>query len=414
MRSRFVPTSLDLPPSTVIVGDAPISPAAWFYDWSRSSPLDSPSVEHWLRGRLSTVLLPAGWLRVSFSTATPLDPLAAEDSALDAVFTSLTAGSKAVGTLSKYRVPFLKMMLWMALRGKSVAPPLAVDVGRYMSAILIDRRNKSCCEVTSSALSFVCWLNAWPSISTLPACTVPSSAGRRAFSEPTKKAAPLESWMVAAIAQACCSVGSPDHLFMFGTAVTLSFMILCRYDDLKRLRWDDGYFEDHSSFIRFFLEKRKTDQNYAGVWIDIPFNPPSDDSFGISAVVLARAMRLRAGGVGSVLRRISSAGQLGPHLGEPFFEPSHPLAGNPRWMSLSDLVALLRAHLISDCGLSAEEASVFSGHSARAGGTTELVLQQVPESIIKELAGVVGVNWIATYDRKSLDRRLAALRNFGF
>ena len=76
----------------------------------------------------------------------------------------------------------------------------------------------------------------------------------------------------------------------------ISFMIITRYDDLKRLRWDVGYFEDHGTFLRFFLEKRKTDQNYGGVWLDIPFNPPCVNSFGFRPLcLLARCMSALVG-----------------------------------------------------------------------------------------------------------------------
>ena len=412
-RSRFVPRLVHASPLVERIGDAPLAPCQWSYDWSVCNPLDDPRVLHWLAMFLSGVVLPASWLPVVSLPLVSLDPVAAEDRALDAAFVSLTVGAKAVGTLAKYRIPFLKMMLWLALRNKPVAPPLALDVGRYMTAIAIGRRNKTCCEVASNALSFVCWLNSWLSLASSPACSVPISAARRAFGAPTSKAEALESWMVAAIAKVCCTADSPDHLYMFGSSLIIGFILLCRYDDLIRLRWDVGYFEDHGTHLRFYVEKRKTDQNYGGSWLDIPQNPPCANSFGISAAILAREMLRRANGVGAVLRRIEKRG-VSPHLGYPFFPPSHEFAGSPRWMSRSDYVDHLRSHLISDCGLSPERAALYSGHSARAGGATELVLQKVPEAMIKELAGVVGANWVATYDRKSLKRRLSALSNFGF
>ncbi len=83
-------------------------------------------------------------------------------------------------------------------------------------------------------------------------------------------------------------------------------------------------------------------------------------------------------------------------------------------MARENLVDMLRERLVEDCGLSVEEARKFSAHSPRAGGASELVRQKVPEHIIKTLAGVTGADWIATYDRVDLDRRLAAVRGLGF
>jgi hypothetical protein len=423
-RQRFVPLSAAVRPSTARVPGAPAAPSDFFFDWLGRSPLDIPGVETWLRRLCAPIIMPAGWFsKLSYfepvepgESLQPLDPNVAEAAALDDSFSSLVLGARADATLSKYRIPFIKMMLWLALRGLCVSPPSAPDVGRYLAFIVMERRNKSAPSVAVRALAFVAWLNSWGPISSTPQCALPASAAVRAFSGPTKKASPLEAWHVAAIAKTCCRVDSPDHVFMFGTALVVSFMSLCRYDDLKRLSWDADRFEVFPTHARLFLDSRKTDQNYGGEWIDIANVAPTAASFNISCYQLVLAMHARARGVGPVLRRIHL--RNGAHLASPFVlagrgSEKMPV-GAPMYMARNDLVKLLRRHLIADCGLSAAEAALFSGHSPRAGGATEMVKQRVPHHIIQLLAGTTGADWIKTYDRVDLARRLAASATLGF
>jgi len=83
-------------------------------------------------------------------------------------------------------------------------------------------------------------------------------------------------------------------------------------------------------------------------------------------------------------------------------------------MSRSDLCWFLRECLVEHCFLDDVEAKRYSGHSARAGGATEFIKTRIPRHIIMGLAGVTSEGWIATYDRVSLDRRLAVSSSFGF
>mmetsp|Transcript_8328 Transcript_8328/g.29418 ORF Transcript_8328/g.29418 Transcript_8328/m.29418 type:complete len:450 (-) Transcript_8328:435-1784(-) len=422
-RAKYIPLTSAVQPSSIRVNGAPASPDDWFYDWFGRSPLDDPAVESWLRRLCAPIILPAGWFsEISYfepvapgESLLPLDPNAAEAAALDVAFSSMVLGSRADATLSKYRIPFIKMMLWLALRGLCLSPPAAADVGRYLAFIVMDRRNKSAAVVSVRALAFVAWLNSWGPISSSPHCALPMSAAVRAFSVPTKKAAALEAWHVAAIVKACCRADSPDHDFMFGTALVTCFMLLCRYDDLKRLCFAPDRFEVFKSHIRFFLETRKTDQNYGGQWIDIAAVAPSAASFDISCYDLVLAWRARARGVGPVLRRIYK--RNGTHLAPPFVVArmgKNLPVGAPLYMARQAFVVLLRQRLVSDCGLTVDEATFFSAHSPRAGGATEMVKQKVPDHIIQKLAGTVGADWIKTYDRVDLARRLAASATLGF
>mmetsp|Transcript_13211 Transcript_13211/g.17632 ORF Transcript_13211/g.17632 Transcript_13211/m.17632 type:complete len:133 (+) Transcript_13211:2521-2919(+) len=128
-------------------------------------------------------------------------------------------------------------------------------------------------------------------------------AAKRAFAGPTKKASPLEAWMVVAIVRA--SIDGSLWKRMYAWSILAAFMCLGRYSDLCRLRFDSGYFEVHAWGIRFFLDKRKPDQQYKGQWIDVARNEMAAVAFdGFSAIDELLAAREALGFVGPILRRV--------------------------------------------------------------------------------------------------------------
>lgn len=399
---------------TARLGDAPAPPSAWFFDWSRTSPLDAPGVLSWLRRKLQRVVLPAGWLDASAGGDVPaapsiwdLDPLVG---ALDQAFEQMLVGARSAATLANYRNPFLKLVLWVALHGGAVAPPEPWDVRRYLVYVVALRRNQSVAEQAVRAVQFVCWSNDWPVLSSSPHCRVPVQAAVRAFGRPTVKAAPVEPWMVVAVVQG--SASAPLAQRMVAWAVLACFMCLGRYSDLCRLRFDSGYYEDHGSFLRFFLDKRKTDQNYDGQWIDVASSSVAASAFGgFSAVVHLRAAAAALQHTGPVLRRVGGpAGR--EYLRAPLIR-SGSSAGCLANMSRDTFQKRYQALLIRHCGLSETDAKEYSSHGIRAGAATTLVKHKVPEHIIKACAGVTSAGWIDCYDRLDLDRRLECSRALG-
>ncbi|MEL6330934.1 MAG: hypothetical protein AAFR38_14910 [Planctomycetota bacterium] len=91
----IVPASAIPPPSATPVNGNPFAPSIWFYDWSRSSPLDAAGVASWLAARLRGVLLPADWLaaraRDEDAAPSPWDFDDPETAALHDAFTRMGA-----------------------------------------------------------------------------------------------------------------------------------------------------------------------------------------------------------------------------------------------------------------------------------------------------------------------------------
>jgi len=75
-------------------------------------------------------------------------------------------------------------------------------------------------------------------------------------------------------------------------------------------------------------------------------------------------------------------------------------------------VAFLRSALLA-IGLSEEQAALFAGRSARAGGATEAAVNGLHQEDIQPLAGVVPPTWLACYNRRYLDDRLRVSRSLG-
>ncbi|MEO1689659.1 MAG: hypothetical protein AAFU61_17340, partial [Pseudomonadota bacterium] len=257
------------------------------------------------------------------------------------------------------------------------------------------------------ALQFVCWLNHWPALSSSPACRLPVDAAQRAFSAPTRKSAPIQPWMLVAIVRGVAD--GPEWQRMLAWAMLACYMCVGRFSDLCRLRWGDGWFEDHAWGLRFFLDKRKTDQCYDGQWIDIAANDACAADFdGFSAVTELRKARQAYGAAGGpALRSLRDTGRRGGRsLAAPFFPEGHEVAGAPRYLSRAAFQTHMQDFLVRFCGLSPSDAALYTTHGIRAGAATLMVIHQVPAHIIKGRAGVTSDDWIGEYDRVDLQRRL--------
>mmetsp|Transcript_3902 Transcript_3902/g.12083 ORF Transcript_3902/g.12083 Transcript_3902/m.12083 type:complete len:324 (-) Transcript_3902:246-1217(-) len=319
-------------------------------------------------------------------------------------------GARGQRTLANYRAPFLKLVLWLAVRGLAVSPPSCADVSMYLTFLTVHRRNKSAAASAVGSLQFVVWLNRWPSFAADSGCRIPIDAAGRAFGGPTKKASPPEPWMMVAINRAVHDAPLAER--MLGWAALACYMVVGRFDDLCKLRWAEGFYESHVWGIRFFLEKRKTDQQYRGQWIDIADSSAID---GFSPVAELRAARAALGATGPVLRRTSSYRPPRKfQLQQPFFPTSHPKhPGLPLHMSRATFQSHYQRLLQAHCGISAADAATYTTHGIRRGAATSMVKHQVPEHIILDRAGVSSRDWIATYDEVDLGRRLDCSRALG-
>jgi hypothetical protein len=373
------------------------------------------------------VVLPLPWLDQAYSTPPFVSPSAApvpasvdaESLALDSALIGMICGSRALRTLQQHRIPFLKLALWLLVRGLPVAPPQPRAVGRFLTALVVDRRNKSAAPLVVRALSFVCWLNSWPSMSSSVFLQIPQQAAAAEFSGPPRKVAPIETWMIAAILLDWARPEQPEWKFMLAVAFLVCYMTVARYDDLTYLQWGPGYYTDEDTFLSFYFEKRKNDQLRVGHSVDVACLSSGESCFnGVTAGDYIRRGAARFGS-GAVLRNlIWRRGVL--VLDVPFTPPRTPsgafvVAGlesqwSPRYLSSKRFRQFLRQALFECCGIPKDTAVDYTGHSLRVGAGTCLVQQGVAHHVIMNRAGVTSADWIRTYDRVDLDRRLEASR----
>ena len=83
-----------------------------------------------------------------------------------------------------------------------------------------------------------------------------------------------------------------------------------------------------------------------------------------------------------------------------------------RAMSIGVFVQFLRSALVN-IGLTKEEAALFAGQSARAGGATEAAAKGLHQEDIQHLAGVTSAEWLSWYNRRYLPERLRVSRAIG-
>ena len=158
------------------------------------------------------------------------------------------------------------------------------------------------------------------------------------------------------------------------------------------MRFDSGYFEARATHLRFFFDRHKNDQNYAGHWVDVATADTDSASFpGFSTAAHLRAAAAFLDNERLVLRRVWKRGRAAPSLTPPLFEDG-PHAGLQRNMLYKDFAEQLRAALASCCCLSSDDAREYSTHGIRAGTATTLVKARAPGHIIKASAGVVAAD----------------------
>jgi hypothetical protein len=101
------------------------------------------------------------------------------------------------------------------------------------------------------------------------------------------------------------------------------------------------------------------------------------------------------------------AGYVLPHIDHRTGAAGHSCA-----ISIGNFVAFLRAALVN-IGLDKEEAALFAGQSARAGGATEAAAKELHQENIEHLAGVSSADWLYWINRRYLAERFRVSRAIG-
>ena len=186
----------------------------------------------------------------------------------------------------------------------------------------------------------------------------------------------------------------PDEQWEFalGAAVSAAFKLLARHNDAEKLRRDPGFCDVLDTHVRFYLHSRKNLQHGSAL-LDVA--RPSDNNPNEIYFLLARA------------KAFFQTGHVLPHI-----DRRTGVVDRTRPMPYYDYVAFLRSALVP-LGLSEQQAALFAGHSARAGGATAAAANGLHQEDIQHLAGVVSPTWLACYNRRYLDERLRVSRSLG-
>jgi hypothetical protein len=201
---------------------------------------------------------------------------------------------------------------------------------------------------------------------------------------------------------------------MFGISVLAMYMLMCRYSDLCRLRWEDGHFIDHGHYLRFYLDCRKNDRVWKGQYIDVAEQAAASATDGIVAVDLFRRARIRFGLKGPSSGESGSAVPASHSSRPPSSKPTIPSPASPAPCLSAIFNDMLRVELILCCKLDMAYAMQISSHGTRAAACSSLVRGDVPERlIINNRAGVTTCDWVVT-SRIDSERRLKVSRGLGF
>ena len=227
--------------------------------------------------------------------------------------------------------------------------------------------------------------------------TAAIDAARREHKHVTKKSAGLTISMVAAINRRYSFERAGRALneqweFAVGTAISLAFKILLRYDDLARCLWDPDFCDIFYTHVRYYVEGRKNDA-HGCAFLNVA--RPADDNPAGVYFLLVRA------------KRHFRTGFVLPHI-----DRRTGVVDCTRPMCHGDFVAFLRSALTA-IGMPVKEAALFAGQSARAGGATEAAAKGLHQEDIQHLAGVTSAEWLSWYNRRYLAERLRVSRALG-
>ena len=384
-------------------------PRRWSYDWNIINMSLVPDFLSCLKCYLSSYgfALPEIWAGPGLDASSSSNSadvhddigsyLHAEEIELKAYHFGLLSKARAARTLRNYRLPALKL-LWFAYTRRWRWPPTPDEFGLYLSKLYMDRDNVGAPTTTKSAMSLLCSMNKIDGApyNTLRA-TAAIDAARREHKHVAKKSAGLTVNMVAAINRLFSfeRVGRAPNAqweFAIGTAISLAFKILLRYDDLARCLWDPDFCDIFYTHVRYYVEGRKNDA-HGCAFLDVA-RPADDNPGGVYFLLVRAKLHFRTGFV------------------LPHIDRRTGVVDHTRPMCHGDFVAFLRSALTT-IGMPVEEATLFAGQSARAGGATEAAAKGLHQEDIQHLAGVTSAEWLSWYNRRYLDERLRVSRALG-
>jgi hypothetical protein len=252
-------------------------PRRWHYGWSSLNLTNVPGFTAHLAEYMDEqgMTLPIAWVGSAANAGahtaansdladTVNDFLRAEELELQQFHLGLLSSARATRTLRNYRLAAIKLV-WFALTRKWTWPLSATHFGWYLAKLYKDQDNIGAPVTAKNAMALLCSMNGvddapYKSLS----ATAAVQAARRDHKHVVKKSAALSAAMVRAINRRYSFPrrGCPRRRqweFGFGTALSVAFKILLRYDDLKRCLYDNDFCEVFPEYVRFYVEGRKND-----------------------------------------------------------------------------------------------------------------------------------------------------------
>jgi hypothetical protein len=162
----------------------------------------------------------------------------------------------------------------------------------HLAKLYKERDNIGAPTTTKNAINLFCSMNDLdPAPYNTLRVTAEVEAARRDHNHVVKKSAGLTAGKMWHISRwyAFARPGRARELqweFAFGTATSIAFKILLRYDDLARCIWDPDYCDVFHTHVRFNVEGRKNEAHECA-FLDVS-RPADDNPDGINFVI-ARA-----------------------------------------------------------------------------------------------------------------------------
>ena len=378
---------------------------AWYYDWRSGSPMKNRNFNLFMRGHLdkSRCLVPSGWMSHEalppyappYETITASNPhLHAEKARLTGLYSMMLNASRAETTNEQRQHPALKA-LWYWVTHEYTLPPTPHAIAVYLTRLVDERCNAGSATAAYDAIQYLGSLNTWPGWRESKALiTAPEQYAKRQYGKAPRKAEAMYLESVTRVMTVYCRTSNDTWSYVLGAAIVLQYKCALRYSDLAKLRYDEEWCTVYPTHIRFYLERRKTAQ-YGGEWIDVA--KPADSTTGAYDVI-ARARELI--GQGYVLPRLyaTSGGRAPVNSTAP--------------MGPTDYARYLRTALIVT-GVSEEDATVYTTHSARHGAASQAHIQKLSPLEVKQLTGASDPDWLLWYDQQKLKSRLELSRKMG-
>lgn len=360
---------------------------AWFGNWSKVAMYRISEFRIAMRqfAMENRIILPESWLLeedMVTKLKRPRTSLSHEDQVTQILFSE--------GKFKSNRNPGLQFLWFLASRHS--ARDLCNDsvIAEYLVLLEETNGNASCLDRATRAIRMLTELQTdsiYSGSNLLISKSVINSLRKLHKSQP-KSVLLVEAWMARDVL--FVYVWNSDLLWakVFGHAFAATFKHWCRYDCIRRTRFDESWMVFFPSQNRsmWLLDGCKNNQ-YQGLWMDCAAMP--NDTRGVYHASLE-------------VRKQIPNGHVIPHMykknGKVIIDTSKPMS--------RETFVLFAREALHRIGIDKETCSKLTAKSFRRGAASHGVLQQLSTADISHCSRTSSTDWIAYYDQKSLPDRL--------